>query len=134
MSKGRVLIIDDDKDYGESLRIVLESYGFNVEQSFNIREGKESIIREKPNLIILDVMMERMTDGFDFSRELKANPDFSSIPILMLTAITDKTGIKYSLEEDSEYLPADDYATKPISFSDLITKIEKLLKRACEKK
>jgi two-component system alkaline phosphatase synthesis response regulator PhoP len=130
MTKGKILIVDDDKDYSESLMLMLESYGYNVEQAYNIREGKASIINEKPLLIILDVMMEKMTDGFDLCRELKANPSLSSIPILMLTAITDKTGIKYSLEEDSEYLPADDYISKPISFSDLISKAERLIKAA----
>ena len=130
MTKGKILIVDDDKDYSESLMLMLESYGYSVEQAYNIREGKTSIINEKPQLIILDVMMEKMTDGFDLCRELKANPALSSIPILMLTAITDKTGIKYSLEEDSEYLPADDYISKPISFSDLISKAERLIKAA----
>ncbi len=130
MAKGKILIVDDDKDYSESLMLMLESYGYIVEQAYNIREGKASIINEKPQLIILDVMMEKMTDGFDLCRELKANQALSSIPILMLTAITDKTGIKYSLEEDSEYLPADDYISKPISFSDLISKAERLIKAA----
>ena len=130
MAKGKILIVDDDKDYSESLMLMLESYGYIVEQAYNIREGKASIINEKPQLIILDVMMEKMTDGFDLCRELKANPALSTIPILMLTAITDKTGIKYSLEEDSEYLPADDYISKPISFSDLISKAERLIKAA----
>ena len=130
MTKGKILIVDDDKDYSESLMLMLESYGYSVEQAYNIREGKTSIINEKPQLIILDVMMEKMTDGFDLCRELKANQALSSIPILMLTAITDKTGIKYSLEEDSEYLPADDYISKPISFSDLISKAERLIKAA----
>jgi len=130
MAKGKILIVDDDKDYSESLMLMLESYGYIVEQAYNIREGKASIINEKPQLIILDVMMEKMTDGFDLCRELKANPALNTIPILMLTAITDKTGIKYSLEEDSEYLPADDYISKPISFSDLISKAERLIKAA----
>lgn len=130
MTKGKILIVDDDKDYSESLMLMLESYGYKVEQAYNIREGKASILNEKPQLLILDVMMERMTDGFDLCRELKANPELKSIPILMLTAITDKTGIKYSLEEDSEYLPADDYISKPISFSDLISKAERLIKAA----
>lgn len=127
MAKGRILIVDDDKDYSESLKLMLESRGFNVEQAYNIREGRDSVINEKPLLIILDVMMEKMTDGFDLCRELKSNPSLSSIPILMLTAITDKTGIKYSLEEDSEYLPADDYISKPVSFPELIHKAERLI-------
>jgi DNA-binding response OmpR family regulator len=130
MIKGKILIVDDDEDYSESLKLMLESRGYCVEQAYNIREGKASILNEKPQLIILDVMMEKMTDGFDLCRELKANPTLSTIPILMLTAITDKTGIKYSLEEDSEYLPADDYISKPISFSDLIYKAERLLNAA----
>jgi DNA-binding response OmpR family regulator len=133
MIKGKILIVDDDEDYSESLKLMLESRGYSVEQAYNIREGKASILNEKPQLIILDVMMEKMTDGFDLCRELKANPALSPIPILMLTAITDKTGIKYSLEEDSEYLPADDYISKPISFSDLIYKAERLLNAAASK-
>ena len=128
--KHNILIVDDDLDYGEALKIVLENQGYSIRHASNIRDGRAFIKEERPDLIILDVMMEKMTDGFNLCSELKNDNTCSTIPILMVTAVTDKTGFKFSPETDGEYLQADDYVSKPIPVSDLVARVKKLIDKA----
>lgn len=125
--KKKILIIDDDKDYGEALRIVLESNGYAVDQALNIDDGRKAVEENRPNLIILDVMMDKHTDGFDFCYNLKHEKECRMIPILMVTAVTEKTGFKFSPETDGEYLQADDYVAKPIPVAELLARVNKLI-------
>ncbi len=125
--KKKILIIDDDKDYGEALRIVLESNGYAVEHALNIDDGRKAVDDSRPNLIILDVMMDKHTDGFDLCYNLKHEEECRMIPILMVTAVTDKTGFKFSPETDGEYLQADDYVAKPIPVAELLSRVNKLI-------
>ncbi|MCE5275288.1 MAG: response regulator [Syntrophaceae bacterium] len=126
----KILIIDDDKDYGDALRIVLENNGYTVKHVLNIDDGRSSVISEPPDLIILDVMMEKHTDGFDLCSDLKNDQSCSMIPILMVTAVTEKTGFKFSPETDGEYCLADDYISKPVPVSDLLSRVNKLISGA----
>jgi two-component system alkaline phosphatase synthesis response regulator PhoP len=125
--KKKILIVDDDKDYGEALRIVLENNGFNVDHVLNIQDGRKALESDRPDLIVLDVMMDKHTDGFDFCYSLKHDDTCSNIPILMVTAVTDKTGFKFSPETDGEYLQADDYVAKPIPVPELLSRVKKLI-------
>jgi two-component system alkaline phosphatase synthesis response regulator PhoP len=127
MSKKRILIVDDDQDYGDALRIVLENNGYEVNHVLNIREGQKALEGEKPNLIILDVMMDRHTDGFDLCYNLKHDEAFRTIPIMMVTAVTEKTGFKFSPETDGEYLEADAYVAKPIPVAELLSRVNKMI-------
>jgi len=125
--KKKILIIDDDQDYGEALKIVLASNGFHVDHLLNIQDGRKSIEEGRPDLIILDVMMDKHTDGFDLCYKLKHDEKYKNIPILMVTAVTDKTGFKFSPETDGEYLQADGYVSKPIPASELLLRVKKLI-------
>jgi two-component system alkaline phosphatase synthesis response regulator PhoP len=127
MSKKKILIVDDDQDYGDALRIVLENNGYEVKHVLNIRDGRKSLEGEKPNLIILDVMMDRHTDGFDFCYDLKHDGACRTIPIMMVTAVTEKTGFKFSPETDGEYLEADAYVAKPIPVVELLSRVNKMI-------
>jgi DNA-binding response OmpR family regulator len=123
----KILIIDDDKDFGDALKIVLENNGYAVRHSLNINDGRASVETEPPDLIILDVMMEKHTDGFDLCVDLKNDKACSMIPILIVTAVTEKTGLKFSPETDGEYLPANDYISKPVPVSVLLSRVNKLI-------
>ena len=127
MSKKRILIVDDDRDYGDALRIVLENNGYEVKHVLNIRDGQKALEGEKPNLIILDVMMDRHTDGFDLCYNLKHDEACRTIPIMMVTAVTEKTGFKFSPETDGEYLQADAYVAKPIPVVELLSRVNKMI-------
>ena len=127
MLKKRILIVDDDRDYGDALRIVLESNGYEVNHVLNIRDGQKTLEREKPDLIILDVMMDRHTDGFDLCYTLKHDEACRAIPIMMVTAVTEKTGFKFSPETDGEYLEADAYVAKPVPVAELLSRVNKMI-------
>src|SRR3989339_668371 len=85
----KILIIDDDPDFVESTKIILESENYNVSSACGPDEGLKKIAEEKPDLIILDVLWPDRKSGFQICRELKSNSKFNKIPILMITSVDD---------------------------------------------
>jgi CheY-like chemotaxis protein len=123
----KILIIDDDPDLIESMRVVLTSKEHEVISAPGGEEGLEALKKEKPNLVILDVMMPEM-DGFEVARKMKKDSATGKIPILMLTAIKEKMGLDFKKEAgDEAWLPVDDYCEKPIDQENLLTKVGQLL-------
>ena len=126
----KILIIDDDPDISESMKVVLESKGYQVISAESGKEGLAKAKKESPDLIILDVMMETGDKGFEVSRELKNDQSCKAVPILMLTSIKEKTGFGFEKEAgDEAWLPVDDYCAKPLKPEELIGKVEALLKK-----
>ena len=106
MGQGTILIIDDDPDITEAMTVVLENKGYEVRSAQDSTEGMERLKETKPDVIILDVMMRTSQEGFELSRELKHNADYKSIPILMLTAVKEKTGLDFGpTAGDESWLP-----------------------------
>lgn len=129
----KILIIDDDPDIITSVTLTLESVGHEVISASNGEEGIELIKTERPGLIILDVMMDTKTEGFQLALKLR-NPDptsefavYKNIPILMLTAIHSTTPLHF--EPDVDYLPVELFVDKPIDPDDLINRVDWLLAR-----
>jgi two-component system alkaline phosphatase synthesis response regulator PhoP len=129
----KILLIDDDPDIITSVRMTLESVGHQLEDAHNGEEGIKRIKEDRPDLIILDVMMDTKTEGFQLALKLR-NPDptsefyaFKDIPILMLTAIHSTTPLRF--EPDIDYLPVELFVDKPIDPDDLIEKVEWVMKR-----
>ncbi len=135
MRQAKIVTIDDDPDILEVLRIALEANHYEVHAASSGDEGLRVIKQVRPDLIILDVMMDTVTEGFHVSYELRSQDpkseyhEFSKIPIIMLTAISQKTGMKFSPEKDGEYLPVDEFVEKPIRIESLLEKVEKLLSK-----
>ncbi|MCX7944559.1 MAG: response regulator [Deltaproteobacteria bacterium] len=127
--KKTILIVDDDADLVEIIRTVLEQNGYTVISASNGTEGLTKVETQRPDLIILDVMMDSVTEGFQVSYKLKNNPKFRDIPILMLTSVSQHTGFKFSKEKDGDFIAADEFCEKPIQPKDLLKKVEKLLKK-----
>lgn len=128
MEKSKILIIDDDVDLTEALRVILTRANYTVQTASNKKDGMGKIAAEKPALIVLDVMMATWQEGFETSRELKNDPEFRHIPILMLTSITEKTGVEFeSSAGNRTWLPVDGFLTKPVNQKTLLSEIEKLL-------
>jgi len=126
----KILIIDDDPDIVETMKIILESKNYEVALAKGGEEGLKMTRQSKPDLIILDVMMKSMDEGFDVARALKINKDHKDIPVLMLTAIKEKTGLGFEKDAgDPDWLPVDGYCEKPLKPEELISKIEMLLKK-----
>ncbi len=130
MNKGNILIVDDDKDITASLKVVLESHGFKINTAATKSEAVEKIKAAAPDLIVLDVMLEGMSDGFDLARQLKNQDPYKKIPIIIMTALGEKTGFHFDPDVDKEkWLPVDAYFEKPVDLQILIAEIGKLLKR-----
>ncbi|MFQ5951885.1 MAG: PleD family two-component system response regulator [Candidatus Omnitrophota bacterium] len=126
----KILIIDDDPDIVESMKVILGSKEYEVAFAYSGEEGLNKIRQEKPDLIILDIMMETGDKGFDVARKVKKDESYKGIPILMLTAIKERTGFDFSEEAgDEAWLPVDDYCDKPLRPEELIAKVENLLKK-----
>lgn len=128
MGKAKIVIADDDPDIRESLQAILESRQYTVVTAVDKTDGLEKIKAEKPDLAILDVMMSTWEDGFEMSRELKKDPQFKDMPILMLTGIKNETGIDFkSTAGDPTWCPVDAYLEKPIEPDILLAEVAKLL-------
>lgn len=125
----RILIIDDDPDIVEAMKIVLESERYDIDIATSGGEGLKKVKSTNPELIILDIMMETSDKGFEVARAIKEDKRYSNIPILMLTAIKEKTGLDFKKEAGDRYwLPVDDYCDKPLSPEDLLKKVKRLLR------
>ncbi len=125
----KILIIDDNPNFVEATKAILENKSYKVVAANNKNEGMEKINSERPDLILLDIMMEKLDDGFNICYKLKHDPELKKIPVLAISAITEETGFKFSSETDGEYFEADDYVEKPVKADDLLERVEKLLKK-----
>ena len=132
MANQKILIIDDDADIVEAMRMPLEANAYYVITASNGKEGLQRAKDEIPDLIILDVMMETDTEGFHVAYELRSEEpdseykDCRNIPILMITAISQKKGMNFSPEKDEAFLPVDDFIEKPVQPQDLLKKVAEL--------
>ncbi len=128
MENAKILIVDDDPDITKALQTILESERYTVVTAADRAEGMKKIRNDKPNLVILDVMMSTWSDGFEMSRELKKDPQFKDMPILILTAVKARSGIDFeSSAGDPAWLPVDGYLDKPVEPEQLLTKVKALL-------
>ena len=123
----KILIIDDDPDFTAAIKKILISANYNVDMAGNIEDGMIAVEKKKPDLILLDVMMEKYDDGFNMCRDLKHDDRYKEIPVIIITAVTEVTGLKFNPETDGEYLEADDYVQKPISPDTLLAKVASFL-------
>jgi len=131
MAQGKILIIDDDPDITEAMAVVLGNKGYAVTSAGNSTEGMEQLKKERPDLIILDVMMRTNQEGFEFSRELNSNDEYKDIPILMLTAVKDKTGLDFKTTAgDDAWLPVEDFLDKPVKPDVLVEKVASLVQKS----
>jgi len=120
----KIMVIDDDPDVVEACELVLKKAGYAVSSARNRKEGIKAIRTEKPDLIILDVMMDEPDDGIQMARELRA--DGMNMPILMLTSISKVLGMDFA--KDKDMVPVNEFVEKPIEPEQLVKKVEKLLK------
>jgi CheY-like chemotaxis protein len=128
--KKKILIIDDNINFVKMNSAVLEAGGYEVEAAFNADEGYTKVEYGQPDAIVLDLMMERHDSGFTLAKKLKAHPIFRKIPILMLTAVGEATGFKFSMESDGYWMKTDDFADKPIDPDLLLEKVGRLIGEA----
>jgi CheY-like chemotaxis protein len=128
MGNAKILIADDDPDIRASLQSILEDRQYTVITAADRTESMEKIKTEKPDLIVLDVIMTTWQDGFEMARELKRDPEFKDMLILMLTGVKERTGIDFkSSAGDPTWCPVDAFLDKPVESEILLAEVEKLL-------
>jgi DNA-binding response OmpR family regulator len=136
MAKGaNILIIDDDRDLVEAIRIVLESRQFDVRTAYNGKEGYQKIQEKAPDLILLDVMMTTDTEGFSLAYKLRNHPAYREIPIIMVTGFTKKMaeeGPEKFQHIMGESWPVSHFLEKPIDPEELLSIIKDVLKETVE--
>ena len=122
----KILIVDDDPDFCETTRLVLESAGYQVVTAADGQEGLRKVAEEKPDLVILDIIMETVLEGLHVSEQLANDPDSRQIPILMVTSIANTDYA--ALFPTDEYIHIDGFISKPISSANLLNRVAALLR------
>ena len=121
----KILVVDDDPDFVEATRIVLEEAGHTVVSAANGDESLQVVRAEKPDLIILDVIMSSILDGLNVSQQLQDDPDHSDIPIVMVTSIANTDYAE--LFPTDEYVHISAFMTKPVQPDQLLAQVGRLL-------
>ena len=126
MSQKYVLIVDDDPDLVEAVAMNLSAKGFAVGKAYDGVEAWESIKSRRPDLIVLDVMMPRK-DGYEVCDELKKDPAWKDIPVIMLTAVGAAVPSTTYTHQEGMKLLADDYIAKPVDLDKLAVMVQELI-------
>jgi CheY-like chemotaxis protein len=121
----KILIVDDDPDFVEATRMVLESEGYDVVSAADSDEGLRKAKEESPDLVILDVIMKTVLDGLHMSQEMANDPEQEDIPILMVTSIANSDYA--ALFPTDEYVHINGFVTKPIPPDELLKRVGDLV-------
>jgi len=127
--KAKILLVDDDIDFVEATKIVLESKPYEVIVAYEGDEALRKAREENPDLILLDIIMP-VKDGFTAAEQFKKDPQLSKIPVVMLTSYSSRRGGTSIPVSRGFELEAEDYVEKPVSPEELLNKVEQYLKRA----
>jgi DNA-binding response OmpR family regulator len=121
--KTKILVVDDEIDIQEIIRLNLTPEGYDVVTCSSADEAREAMKKSRPDLLILDIMMGG-TDGYEFCKELRLTKEFRSLPIMFLSAKSEEFDKVLGLE-----LGGDDYLTKPFGMKELKSRVKALLRR-----
>ena len=134
-TKGRILIVDDDPDFVKTIKMILLADGYEVQVAEDGRQGLEKIKDSQPQLILLDIMMESMFEGFSLLSVLRTAPEFEELkatPVIMVSSVKTDTGSRFSLGDDEEMGDApqpDNYMDKPLKPRQLLEKVASLIRK-----
>ena len=124
----KILLIDDDVDFVSATKTVLESKPYEIIVAHNGDEGLQKVKEEKPDLIIMDVIMP-MKDGFTAAEQLEKDPEFGKIPVIMLTAFSEMGGESSIPASAGRTLETEDYISKPVAPEELLRRVAVHLKK-----
>lgn len=120
----KLLIIDDDVEYVDAMTNLLDARGYTVASAHNGKDGVAAAKANKPDLVILDVMMTSTSEGFDVAREFHDDADLKEVPIVMITGVRKEMNLPFAFEPDSEWLPVKALLEKPVKPEILLKTIE----------
>jgi len=122
-----ILLVDDDADFVESNKDLLEAQGYAVLAANNGAAGLALAKKEKPQLMILDVMMATETEGFEISRAIPESPELKNMAVLLVTGIKSAMKLPYGFEPDSTWLPVKEVLEKPVPPRVLLDHVKRAL-------
>ncbi len=128
--RAKVLLIDDDQDFRNSVRCLLESRGCQVIEADCGKEGLRKVLESKPDLILVDVMMECDSEGYGVTQAIKCQDAFAgcrNIPVIMMSSIQQSPDELFAMAPEAEMIRPDRYLTKPVDAGVLFDIIEKAL-------
>ena len=129
----KIMVIDDDPDYRDAMTTILKSAMYEVVTASNPKESKEKVLEEKPDLILLDIMMDSLFDGFSLCNAIKTSKEFEAVkntPIIFVSAVKELTGSRFQFDGmDQGMAGPDDYLDKPVKPDDLLARVAKLLEK-----
>lgn len=126
----KILFVEDDKDIIASYSVLFENKGHKVVQAHNSKDGFDMAASEKPDLIIIDVMLEKEHSGFDLARKIRKTPEIKTIPLVMLSSVGEKTGMDFKQDAGhADWLPVDAYFDKTDQPANIIMAISSLLEK-----
>jgi len=129
----KILVIDDDHDFLKSMKVILESASYQFVSANDPKEGMEKVKSENPDLILLDIMMDSLFDGFSMCHTLKTSKEYRAYhntPIIFISAVKEKAGSRFAFNSsDYGVMGPDDYIDKPVEPNDLLARIERFLEK-----
>lgn len=123
----KVLLIDDDPDFLDATSLILEADGYEVDTADTPEKGVAAVTRDRPDLVILDVMMPDAYEGFRVAREIRETLKLTELPIIMLSGLHKRNEVNYHFAPEADYLPVDEFLDKPVSPTTLLTTVRRLL-------
>ena len=127
-TKCTIMMVDDDIDFIDANKILLEQQGYNVLTAHNSKECMNVLPEHQPDLMIIDVMMDYKSEGFDLARDLRHSEEYTHIPLIMLTSVNSQ--FPYDFEPHKTWLPVDIFLEKPVEGDKLAEQVNKQLKPA----
>ena len=128
MSTRTILIIDDDPDFVDTTKLILETEQYKVNVAYDPDEGYKRLEEEIPDIILLDVMMGAGADGIKFAKNIRKDERFEKIPILVMTSIAEQTGFKFPMDpKHPKFFPIDKFLEKPVEPQVLLEEVGKLI-------
>ena len=131
--RAKIVIIDDDPDFVETVQAMLEAGGYDVFSAAGSQTGLELIRDKEPDLLILDIMMDSTYEGFSVVSTLRGTAewvDFRDMPIIMVSAVKQDYGSRFTLPEGGEHLQGDVYLDKPVTPKELLATVKQLLEES----
>ena len=122
-----VLVVDDDPDFVEITRTILEAKGYDVTTAVSGSQALKMMRQDAPDLVLLDIMMSHVLDGLDVSRVMSEDPELRKVPVVMISSITDSPSA--GMFPTDEYLPIDAWISKPVQPKDLLEKVAQFVKQ-----
>ena len=126
----KVLVIDDDSDFRTAVRSLLESHGYSVLEASSGRDGLRMVVQHKPDVILLDIMMESTVEGYGVTHSLKYRDEYAeyrNIPILMVSSIEETPDQRFPMSPEVDLIRPDEYLVKPLDIKQLLRLLEKTL-------